>query len=158
MAVSDIIALMRAGVLVQTGSPTDLYFRPQSRFAAEFVGVANLIAGTVLTRGADGFSVETEHGICLAQNGTDALQPGQACLIMIRPQDLQFGGNSRTVNALSAEVVGYAFLGATIRYALKAGELDLRLDAPATVDGPRPLGAVTVRYEASRAFALPAAD
>jgi len=158
MAVSDIIALMKAGVLVQIGSPTDLYFRPQSRFAAEFVGVANLIAGTVRARGADGFSVETAHGACLAENGTDAVRPGQACLIMIRPQDLQFVSNGQTVNVLSAEVVGHAFLGATIRYSLKAGELDLRVDAPATVDGPRSLGPVLVWYEASRAFVLPAAD
>ena len=158
MAVSDIIALMKAGVLVQIGSPTDLYFRPQSRFAAEFVGVANLIAGTVRAKGPDGFSVETAHGAGLAENGTDAVRPGQACLIMIRPQDLQFGCNGQTVNVLSAEVVGHAFLGATIRYSLKTGELDLRVDAPATVDGPRSLGRVTVWYEPSRAFVLPAAD
>jgi len=158
MAVSDLIALMKAGVLVQTGLPTDLYFRPQSRFVAEFVGVANLIAGTVRTKGPDGFSVETAHGTCLAQNGTDAVLPGQACLVMIRPQDLQFGNNGQTVNVLSAEVVGHAFLGATIRYSLKAGEQDLRVDAPATVDGPRSLGPVPVRYEANRAFVLPAAD
>jgi ABC-type Fe3+/spermidine/putrescine transport system ATPase subunit len=158
MAVSDIIALMNAGVLVQTGLPTDLYFRPQSRFVAEFVGVANLIAGTVRAKGADGFSVETAHGTCLAQNGTDAVLPGQACLVMIRPQDLQFGNAGQTVNALSAEVLGHAFLGATIRYSLRAGAQDLRIDAPATVDGPRPLGPVPVRYEASRAFVLPAAD
>jgi ABC-type Fe3+/spermidine/putrescine transport system ATPase subunit len=158
MAVSDIIALMKAGVLVQTGLPTDLYFRPQSRFVAEFVGVANLIAGTVRTKGPDGFSVETAHGTCLAQNGTDAVRPGQACLVMIRPQDLQFGTNGQTVNVLSAQVVGHAFLGATIRYSLKAEGLDLRVDAPATVDGPRSLGPVLVRYEASRAFVLPATD
>jgi ABC-type Fe3+/spermidine/putrescine transport system ATPase subunit len=158
MAVSDIIALMKAGVLVQTGSPTDLYFRPQSRFVAEFVGVANLIAGTVRTKNADGFSVETAHGTCLAQNGTDAVRVGRACLIMIRPQDLQFGTGDQSVNVLPAEVVGHAFLGATIRYTVKAGALDLRLDAPATVEGPRPLGPAMVRYEGSRAFVLPAVD
>jgi ABC-type Fe3+/spermidine/putrescine transport system ATPase subunit len=158
MAVSDVIALMKAGVLVQTGSPTDLYFRPRSRFVAEFVGVANLIAGTVRARDTDGFAVETAYGSCRAHNGTDAMRPGQACLIMIRPQDLQFDGQGQTLNALTAEVVGHAFLGPTIRYALKAGGLDLRLDAPATVDGPRPMGPVRVRYEPSRAFVLPAAD
>jgi hypothetical protein len=62
------------------------------------------------------------------------------------------------VNVLPAEVVGHAFLGATIRYTVKAGALDLRLDAPATVEGPRPLGPAMVRYEGSRAFVLPAVD
>jgi ABC-type Fe3+/spermidine/putrescine transport system ATPase subunit len=158
MAVSDIIALMKDGLLVQVGSPTDLYFRPQSRFAAEFVGVANLIAGTVRAHEADGFSVETAHGPCRAQAGTYAVRSGSACLIMIRPQDLAFSSGSPPVNALAAEVVGHAFLGSTIRYALRADGLDLRLDAPATVEGPRPAGPVTVRFEPSRAFVLPVSD
>jgi ABC-type Fe3+/spermidine/putrescine transport system ATPase subunit len=155
MAVSDIVALMNAGVLAQTGSPTDLYFRPQSRFVAEFVGVTNLIRGTVREKTPDGFTIDTAQGPCRAQKGTDGIERGHACLLMVRPQDLQFGATGDPVNALSAEVVGHAFLGATIRYTLKAGDLDLRLDAPATAEGPRPLGSVPLRFDAASAFVLP---
>ncbi len=155
MAVSDIIALMNAGVLVQTGSPTDLYFRPQSRFVAEFVGVTNLIGGTVRERTAGSFVIDTPHGPCVAHTGTEAVRTGQPCLVMVRPQDLQFGTSSDRVNTLSAEVVGYAFLGASIRYTLKTQGLDLRLDAPATVEGPRTLGTVAVRFDPASAFVLP---
>ena len=158
MAVSDIIALMNAGVLIQTGSPTDLYFRPKSRFVAEFVGVANLIPGTLRERGADRFCVETADGPCLAEKGSDSLQAGQACLVMVRPQDLQFGEAKNRINALSAQIVGHAFLGATVRYALKSGDLNLRLDASASPDGPRPLGPAPLRFEPNRAFVIPAAD
>ena len=158
MAVSDIVALMNAGVLIQTGAPTDLYFRPRTRFVAEFVGVANLLPGRLRERGADRFCVETAHGPCLADNGSDSLQAGQACSIMIRPQDLQFGEAETRVNTLSAEIVGHAFLGATIRYVLKTRGLDLRVDAPASHDGPRPFGPTSLRFESSRAFVVPAAD
>jgi ABC-type Fe3+/spermidine/putrescine transport system ATPase subunit len=158
MAVSDLIALMHGGVLIQTGVPAELYFRPRTRFAAEFVGVANLIPGTLSGRGADGFRVETAHGPCRAEAGVDSLGAGQACLVMVRPQDLHFGQDGGGANLLSAEIVGHAFLGATIRYALKAGGLDLRVDAPAAPEGARPLGPATLRFEANRAFVVPATD
>jgi ABC-type Fe3+/spermidine/putrescine transport system ATPase subunit len=158
MAVSDLIALMHEGVLIQTGAPADLYFRPRTRFAAEFVGVANLIPGTLRGQGVDGFRVETAHGVCLAETGTDSLRAGQACLVMIRPQDLRFGEGGTGVNLLSAEIIGHAFLGATIRYALKAQDLDLRVDALASPEGPRRLGSTELRFEPSRAFVVPATD
>jgi len=158
MAVSDLIGLMHEGVLIQTGAPADLYFRPRTRFAAEFVGVANLIPGTLCGRGADGFRVETAHGVCLAETGNDSLQAGQACLVMVRPQDLLFGEGGNGVNLLSAEIVGHAFLGATIRYALKAHDLELRVDALASPEGPRRLGPTALRFEANRAFVVPATD
>jgi ABC-type Fe3+/spermidine/putrescine transport system ATPase subunit len=158
MAVSDLIALMHQGVLVQTGAPAELYFRPRTRFAAEFVGVANLIPGRLRERGTDGFQVETAHGPCRAEAGTDSLGAGQACLVMVRPQDLRFAQGGGGVNRLSAEIVGHTFLGATIRYTLKAGALDLRVDAPASPEGPRPLGPAALGFEANRAFVVPAAD
>ncbi len=158
MAVSDIVALMNAGVLVQIGAPTDLYFRPRSRFVAEFVGVANLIPGALRERGAGRFYVETAQGPCLAEEGSDSLQVGQACLVMIRPQDLQFGEAEGRINTLLAQIVGHAFLGATVRYALKAGDADLRLDAPASPSGPRQMGPAPLRFAPNRAFVVPAAD
>jgi ABC-type Fe3+/spermidine/putrescine transport system ATPase subunit len=158
MAVSDLIALMNAGVLIQTAAPADLYFRPRTRFAAEFVGVANLIPGTLQGRGADGFRVETGHGPCLAEKGAESVPIGEACLVMIRPQDLRFGEGGNGVNTLSAEIVGHAFLGPTVRYALKARDLDLRLDAPASPEGPRPPGPAAVRFAPERAFVVPASD
>jgi ABC-type Fe3+/spermidine/putrescine transport system ATPase subunit len=136
----------------------ELYFRPRTRFAAEFVGVANLIPGTLRGRGAEGFRVETAHGVCLAEQGADSLGAGEACLVMIRPQDLLFGAGGNGVNSLSAEIVGHAFLGATIRYALRAQDLDLRVDAPASPEGPRPLGPAALRFETNRAFVVPATD
>ncbi len=156
MAVSDVIALMHDGVLIQTGSPTELYFRPRTRFVAEFVGVANLVPGVVRERVTDGLLVETAHGPCRAGQGGEALRAGDPCLVMVRPQDLGFGEPAGGANRLSAEVIGQAFLGATIRYTLRAPGLDLRLDAPAGPEAPRRSGPVTLRFDAGRAFVVPA--
>src|SRR5690606_5875934 len=47
LTMSDRIVVMNAGRVEQDGTPEDLYFRPRSRFVAEFIGETNLIGGTV---------------------------------------------------------------------------------------------------------------
>jgi iron(III) transport system ATP-binding protein/putative spermidine/putrescine transport system ATP-binding protein len=54
MSVSDRIALMNAGRLEQVGIPVDIYRHPVSRFAAEFMGTTNLLAGEALGRAGGG--------------------------------------------------------------------------------------------------------
>ena len=55
LTMSDRIIVMNRGKVEQDGTPEDLYFRPQSRFVAEFIGDTNLIGGTV--RGMENGSV-----------------------------------------------------------------------------------------------------
>ncbi|MEQ1613860.1 MAG: ABC transporter ATP-binding protein, partial [Hyphomicrobiaceae bacterium] len=70
LAMSDSIVVMRAGLLEQTGTPSEIYNYPRTSFVADFVGSANLIngsvesadaaAGTIVLRTADGQLI---HGI-----------------------------------------------------------------------------------------------
>ena len=78
MFLADRIALMRAGKMVQLGSPVDLYNRPADGFAASFFGEVNRIDGTV-RQGA----VDTPVG----RIPTD-LPEGSAAQVMIRPEAL----------------------------------------------------------------------
>src|SRR2546422_506884 len=57
MAVSDRIAVMNRGAIVQEGSAEDLYHRPTSEFVATFVGRVNLVTGKVVDREGDVVSV-----------------------------------------------------------------------------------------------------
>ncbi|MER6945130.1 ABC transporter ATP-binding protein [Nonomuraea sp. NPDC000554] len=50
LTMSDRIALLRDGRIVQVGTPSDLYERPESRYVAEFLGESNLLPGNVLVR------------------------------------------------------------------------------------------------------------
>ena len=47
MTMSDRICLMNDGRIEQIGTPQDLYFRPRTLFAADFLGESNLLAGVV---------------------------------------------------------------------------------------------------------------
>ncbi|MBW6394426.1 MAG: ABC transporter ATP-binding protein [Thermus sp.] len=53
MAVSDRIGVMEGGVLLQVGTPDEVYERPRTRFVAEFLGVANLIPARKVRKGAE---------------------------------------------------------------------------------------------------------
>src|SRR6059036_2632789 len=58
MAVSDRIAVMSRGTVVQEGTAEDLYHRPASEFVAQFIGRVNLLAGRVVTATADALEVD----------------------------------------------------------------------------------------------------
>jgi spermidine/putrescine transport system ATP-binding protein len=50
LAMSDRIAVMQGGEVLQVGTPRDIYDNPASRFVADFIGESNLISGAVLGR------------------------------------------------------------------------------------------------------------
>jgi ABC-type Fe3+/spermidine/putrescine transport system ATPase subunit len=70
LAISDRVIVMNGGRIEQIGSPEDIYNRPVSRFVADFVGSANMIAGHVKTVNADGSLVfETNAGTLIHAAG-----------------------------------------------------------------------------------------
>ena len=64
LAMSDVVIVMRAGVIEQHGSPEDIYNRPRTEFVADFVGSANLVRGRLRPdlSGGDTVVVEAESG------------------------------------------------------------------------------------------------
>jgi spermidine/putrescine ABC transporter ATP-binding subunit len=105
LVMADRLALMDGGRIVQTGSPRDLYERPASRFAAEFVGVSNFFEG----RTAEGGLATTEHGLLRAE-GTAA--PGVPAAIAVRPERISLaealpGGT----NGVRGQVAAIAYHG-----------------------------------------------
>lgn len=60
MAISDRIAIMNAGQIVQIGSAEDLYRHPASRFVATFLGDANLVASSIVEAGMDRLTLSIE--------------------------------------------------------------------------------------------------
>jgi iron(III) transport system ATP-binding protein len=89
LAISDQIAVMHGGVLIEIGSPHELYTRPKRRFTATFLGLTNFIEGKVLD--VDGNSrpgkLQTKKGI-LSFIPSTALKKDQAAVISIRPENI----------------------------------------------------------------------
>ena len=136
-SLADRIALMRAGRIEQTAAPEEIYFAPASRWAAEFVGAANLVPGRV----GHG-RVETPLGTFAAP---DAVLRHEV-EVLVRPELLEL----RPDPGGAAEVVGREFRGHDVFYRV-------RLDDGTTVCSQRPsnefvpLGArVALRSHAGR--------
>lgn len=110
---ADRIAVLRAGLIEQLGSPRELYRQPTSRFMAEFVGDANFIRGTVVGRPdscSEILTVQTPLGML---DGVGRAGIGDAVDLLMRPEDLRIDEHDR--------VVGRTSFTATLREAFYYG-------------------------------------
>ena len=90
LTMSDRVAVMRHGKLMQVGSPRALYDAPANAFVADFLGEMNFCAGAVAGV-ADGLcSVDVAGGQVRAAN-TQALRPGDAARVAVRPEAVRVG-------------------------------------------------------------------
>lgn len=67
MTMSDRIAVMREGVILQMGPPPEIYKYPNCRFVADFIGESNVLSGTVAAVKGNSLTVKTPNGEILAK-------------------------------------------------------------------------------------------
>ncbi len=157
LSLSDRVAVMKDGRVLQVGAPKELYERPRTRFVADFVGTNNLVAGEVLERRDQELVVRTAIGQLRAiPNGAVAGR----CVLAIRPENVALGpaaGGATDGNVVRGRVALVSYLGNTLRYDLEtAGGLVLKADIrdPWHHD-PLPIGhEVTATFPASVTLAV----
>jgi ABC-type Fe3+/spermidine/putrescine transport system ATPase subunit len=123
LTLSDRIAVFNQGKVFQVGPPKALYERPASRFVADFIGINNLVDGTV--RAIEGplrnVRVETAVGEISAIYD-ERLRVGDRCVICIRPENAAVDGESGGErNRLKGKISFAAYLGNTLRYDVDLG-------------------------------------
>jgi len=90
LRLSDEIAIMHEGRLIQSGAPSDVYRHPRSRVAARLLGDANFLAGVVVSVEANGsLVVDSELGQLVATDPSGASSVGSAVEVCIRPEHLR---------------------------------------------------------------------
>jgi ABC-type Fe3+/spermidine/putrescine transport system ATPase subunit len=152
-AVADRIILMDAGLIVQSGTPAEVYRQPATAFAARFLGLNNLVEGMAIGD-AQTNVVRTVLGDLHVANGRAPL-PGQQALLLIRPEAAELPTGA-TANIVAGTIVRRAFRGGSERIVLRhASGLELELDVEA---GSLPNQAeVRVALKPSALTMLPAA-
>jgi iron(III) transport system ATP-binding protein len=126
MAVSDRIAVMNVGSVVQEGTASDLYHRPASEFVARFVGRVNLVPGRVVAVKDDSVQVEALGTMLYAQPGTQRFAPGEVVSVLLRPEAILIDRGARP-GLLSGTIVSHAFLGEKIEYLVSCGGTTLQV-------------------------------
>jgi putrescine transport system ATP-binding protein len=127
------IAVMNRGRLVQTGPPSEIYERPNSRFVADFVGAVNLFEGEIVA----GF-----NALCLRIAGAEQPVPlpapidltaGTGLAVALRPEKLQLSRERPQGFALAATIATIGYQGAQSTVHLKTSSgLTLRAHLPST--------------------------
>src|SRR5437763_10825632 len=123
MELGDRVVVMQEGAIVQIGTPREIYFTPQNRFVAEFIGAANIIEA----------SVENGHLVLPGGRqaiGGDANMP--AAVAMIRPETIQVVETGSA--PLSGVIDSVSFIGDRQRRIVSgASGKPLTIDSPNTV-------------------------
>ncbi|HSB77561.1 MAG TPA: ABC transporter ATP-binding protein [Candidatus Methylomirabilis sp.] len=120
MAISDRIAVMHQGRIVQEGTAETLYHRPASAFVAQFIGRTNLLAGKVLSASPGGVEVEVA-GVHL-RISTDAagLKAGETVQLVARPEIINLTPGAQA-GGIQGTVVSRTFLGEKAEYRVQVG-------------------------------------
>ena len=135
LAMSDRIAVMLGGRILQEAAPKDLYLKPANTFVAQFVGQVNFLEGEVAGSEQGHGVVSTPQGPmrCLLQQGNTI---GTRVRIAIRPESLSLANGSREpgTNVLDGTVESALFLGEMMDCVVRVGERIVRARLPATAE------------------------
>ena len=125
MVMSDRIGVMRAGRLVQVGTPEDIYTRPTDKFVSEFMGEVNVIS---VERTDDGLWRGLDVPGTFAVNAPDGEQ-ARSAYVVVRPEFLRFVRSpDEADNAVEGIVYNEYTLGSRVQYQVRVGEKVLTLE------------------------------
>jgi iron(III) transport system ATP-binding protein len=157
LSMSNVIAVMNAGVIVQEGTPREIYIQPKSKFVAQFIGSTNQISGQVANRGSDGTgTVKTDEGEISCGMLSD-LTAGAKAVVVVRPESIVLHQKkpSQGENLLEGKIGAAMFLGEYVECTIELGNNVLQTHQPHSVQVRRG-DTVWVELPAGDCMALPA--
>ncbi len=120
LALSDRIAVMRAGRLVEVGTPQKIYFDADTQFVADFIGRANLVKARV--RGEQGGHTVVECGLGTIACARRDYAPGADVTLCIRPEFIHVvPGGASGENAVNGRIETRVFVGEAYESEIRAG-------------------------------------
>ncbi len=134
LTMSDRVAVMSTGRVVQIGTPIEVYERPKTRFVSEFLGTANILRGVVAGQTKDGrMPVQIDGAEQVTQiSTTDDAPAGTAVMVALRPERMRIG---RIDEGIPAKLRATVFRGSYYAY-----ELDVEgADKPVYVYADMPI-------------------
>lgn len=136
MVISDRIAVMNAGDVVQVGTPDEIYEKPANRFVADFIGTMNFIPGSIVeaVSGTDTVHVKTgftDRMICTSVGDIDTT-PGKEVFASIRPEDVDviIEVNEDRENQFKGTIAHKAYLGNFLYFFVNVDGSEIRVQVP----------------------------
>ncbi|MGH7056438.1 MAG: ABC transporter ATP-binding protein [Acetobacteraceae bacterium] len=156
LTLADRIGIMRDGRLVALGDCQGLYCRPPNRFAAEFLGRANLLRVTVEAADASrGFARVRFGALALSVSRSPEISVGQDVLLCVRPHDLHLESSAESDNRILARVSEVRWKGECHDVGLEAEGQKLRVVAPPLKRPPEPGAMLRLYFAPDDASLIP---
>lgn len=150
LVMSDRVVVMDRGVIQQIGDPESIYGRPANSFVANFIGVANLMEGSLLDRNGEACTVEVPLGrgaapVRLKAAGGEGIARGQRVILSLRPEDVLLHTHEPAdidaANVLKGEVIDTVYLGNFLQCRARLGghEMNVQIDHFKRLDPGQPI-------------------
>ncbi|KZD20767.1 ABC transporter ATP-binding protein [Tardiphaga robiniae] len=113
LTMSDRIAVLDAGKIVQIGRPLEIYRHPSNRFVASFVGESNLIEAEIMQKRGTTVTLKNRAGYVFDAESRDAIDVGRVT-VLVRPERIAIA-NEPTASSTPVTVTSAIFLGEILR-------------------------------------------
>jgi iron(III) transport system ATP-binding protein len=126
LSLSDALAVMRSGRIVEIGTPKQIYFDSDQQFVADFIGRANMIAGRVKTEEGDAALVDSVIGPIRCRR-KDQAGPGSDVTVCVRPEFIRVTAAppGEGPNVFQGQVASLVFVGEAYEGEISIGETRL---------------------------------
>ncbi len=117
MSISDRIVVMNKGEIEQIGSPEEIYYKPDTKFVADFIGKVNFLSGSVSRKEGDSIDIDLGYNQIEGIEQKIDLDKNEKVTVAVRPESLILAAASQGV--FDAEVIRKTYLGSYYQYVLE---------------------------------------
>ncbi|MGD6851236.1 MAG: ABC transporter ATP-binding protein [Candidatus Bathyarchaeia archaeon] len=158
MSISDRIAVMKKGKIVQIGSPKELYMHPNTLFVAYFIGESNLLEGYITRAEGKKAEVELREGFRIEAFNERDIKVDDRVVLAIRPETCEMKiGFIEGPNSLFGQIEKTTFEGTIVRYEIRLVNGDrFVINRPSLTEDWVDVGQdVTITYPLDKAHLFP---
>jgi iron(III) transport system ATP-binding protein len=135
LALSDRIAVMNKGKIVQIGTPWEIYERPVDPFVADFIGTSSFLHGRLKEsrNGRNEALIAVGDGMDISSSLFRDIAAGSDVVVSVRPEKMQLllageGAPQGSGSLVPASILSKSYLGSRWQYQLKVGRADLKIE------------------------------
>jgi ABC-type Fe3+/spermidine/putrescine transport system ATPase subunit len=157
MSISDRIAVMKQGKIVQIGTSQELYMHPNSLFVAHFIGESNFLEGYI-TKANGSSEIELRQCLKIKAINQMNIKQGERVVLAIRPETCEMKkGQITAENSLFGKVEKTTFEGTVVRYEIRLENGDrFVINRPSLTEEWVKIGEdVTITYPLDKAHMFP---
>ncbi len=126
LALSDIVAVMNKGQIIETGTPKEIYFKSSHRFVADFIGRTNLIEATVTSQEGPMTTVDCAIGSVSCRKQLE-MKPGDKVTLCLRPEFIRLkqGNATKAQNVFNGQIRSLIFIGEAFEGTIDINDMQL---------------------------------